>query len=110
MTPPKQGSRAGWVPSSDDDYGDGGAFPEIDVEQYPLGIGRIGDLVSIFSHESGVVYVCVRIRIFPLRNIHLECKKSLIACRIVHKWYIYCVLKCNLCSICMAKTANKIQK
>ena len=43
---PKQGDRKHWQPSSDDDYGDGGAFPEIHVDQYPMGIGRTGDLVT----------------------------------------------------------------
>jgi SNW domain-containing protein 1 len=50
MAQPKQGERIGWTPTTDDDYGDGGAFPEIHVDQYPLGIGRIGDLVSSFIH------------------------------------------------------------
>ncbi|KAL8781051.1 MAG: hypothetical protein Q9194_000557 [Teloschistes cf. exilis] len=38
--PPAYGSRAGWRPRSADDYGDGGAFPEIPVAQYPLDMGR----------------------------------------------------------------------
>lgn len=38
--PPAYGSRAGWRPSSAEDYGDGGAFPEIPVAQYPLDMGR----------------------------------------------------------------------
>lgn len=42
---PPQGSRDDWKPSSDEDYGDGGAFPEIHMDQFPLGIGRTGDLV-----------------------------------------------------------------
>ena len=49
---PPQGLRADWKPSSDEDYGDGGAFPEIHIEQYPLGIGRTGDLVTTFSFVS----------------------------------------------------------
>ncbi|GMN42060.1 hypothetical protein TIFTF001_011283 [Ficus carica] len=32
--------RAGFVPRKVDDFGDGGAFPEIHVAQYPLGMGR----------------------------------------------------------------------
>jgi hypothetical protein len=43
---PPQGSRDDWRPVSDDNYGDGGAFQEIHVDQFPLGIGRIGDLVT----------------------------------------------------------------
>ncbi|KAL8828664.1 MAG: hypothetical protein Q9191_002461 [Dirinaria sp. TL-2023a] len=38
--PPVYGSRAGWRPRSAEDYGDGGAFPEIPVAQYPLDMGR----------------------------------------------------------------------
>ena len=38
--PPAYGSRAGWRPRSIEDYGDGGAFPEIPVAQYPLDMGR----------------------------------------------------------------------
>ena len=38
--PPAYGSRAGWRPRSAEDYGDGGAFPEIThMAQYPLGMG-----------------------------------------------------------------------
>lgn len=38
--PPAYGSRSGWRPRSAEDYGDGGAFPEIPVAQYPLDMGR----------------------------------------------------------------------
>lgn len=38
--PPPYGNRAGWRPRSVEDYGDGGAFPEIPVAQYPLDMGR----------------------------------------------------------------------
>ncbi|KAL9065744.1 MAG: hypothetical protein Q9161_008028 [Pseudevernia consocians] len=38
--PPAYGSRTGWRPRSAEDYGDGGAFPEIPVAQYPLDMGR----------------------------------------------------------------------
>ena len=38
--PPAYGSRAGWRPRSAEDFGDGGAFPEIPVAQYPLDMGR----------------------------------------------------------------------
>ncbi|XP_033115935.1 SNW domain-containing protein 1-like [Anneissia japonica] len=37
---PPYGHRKGWVPRSAMDYGDGGAFPEIPVAQYPLDMGR----------------------------------------------------------------------
>lgn len=38
--PPAYQNRAGWRPRSAEDYGDGGAFPEIPVAQYPLDMGR----------------------------------------------------------------------
>ena len=40
--PPPYGSRAGWRPRLAEDYGDGGAFPECPVAQYPLDLGRKG--------------------------------------------------------------------
>ncbi|XP_026466314.1 puff-specific protein Bx42-like [Ctenocephalides felis] len=36
---PPYGQRRGWVPRQEQDFGDGGAFPEIMVAQYPLGMG-----------------------------------------------------------------------
>jgi len=38
--PPPYMRRHGWVPRTPADFGDGGAFPEIMVAQYPLGMGR----------------------------------------------------------------------
>lgn len=37
---PPYGQRQGFVPRAPGDFGDGGAFPEIHVAQYPLGMGR----------------------------------------------------------------------
>eukprot|EP00118_Oscarella_pearsei_P004831 m.21247 g.21247 ORF g.21247 m.21247 type:complete len:359 (+) comp28151_c0_seq6:45-1121(+) len=37
---PPYGHRRGWVPRTPQDFGDGGAFPEIHVAQYPLGMGQ----------------------------------------------------------------------
>lgn len=34
---PPYGQRKGWIPRTEADFGDGGAFPEITVVQYPLG-------------------------------------------------------------------------
>lgn len=34
--------RQGFVPRKPDDFGDGGAFPEIHVAQYPLDMGKAG--------------------------------------------------------------------
>lgn len=38
--PPPYRQRAGWRPRSQEDFGDGGAFPEIAVAQYPLDMGK----------------------------------------------------------------------
>lgn len=38
-TAPPYGHRKGWVPRTQDDFGDGGAFPEIGIAQYPLAMG-----------------------------------------------------------------------
>ncbi|KAJ9661068.1 mRNA splicing protein [Neophaeococcomyces mojaviensis] len=40
--PPPYGQRSGWRPRNPEDFGDGGAFPEIPVAQYPLDMGRKG--------------------------------------------------------------------
>lgn len=37
--PPPQGHRHGWAPRTQADFGDGGAFPEINIAQYPLEMG-----------------------------------------------------------------------
>ncbi|MCO5588702.1 hypothetical protein L7F22_042661 [Adiantum nelumboides] len=37
---PPYGKRAGFIPRRVEDFGDGGAFPEIHVAQYPLHMGR----------------------------------------------------------------------
>ncbi|KAM0813689.1 putative Pre-mRNA-processing protein 45 [Seiridium cardinale] len=39
--PPPYGQRSsGWRPREQEDFGDGGSFPEIPVAQYPLGMGQ----------------------------------------------------------------------
>ena len=38
--PPPYGHRHGFIPRNADDFGDGGAFPEVHVAQYPLDMGR----------------------------------------------------------------------
>ncbi|KAM0237071.1 hypothetical protein ACHAP5_009114 [Fusarium lateritium] len=40
--PPTYGQRSGWRPRSQEDFGDGGAFPEIPIAQYPLEMGKKG--------------------------------------------------------------------
>ncbi|KAF9586766.1 mRNA splicing protein [Lunasporangiospora selenospora] len=37
---PPYGKRSGWKPKKPEDFGDGGAFPEIHIAQYPLDMGR----------------------------------------------------------------------
>ncbi|XP_020090371.1 SNW/SKI-interacting protein [Ananas comosus] len=37
---PPYGKRSGFIPRRPEDFGDGGAFPEIHVAQYPFGMGR----------------------------------------------------------------------
>lgn len=37
---PPYGKRAGFKPKKPEDFGDGGAFPEIHIAQYPLDMGR----------------------------------------------------------------------
>jgi hypothetical protein len=38
---PVYGKRKGYIPRVKEDFGDGGAFPEIHVAQYPLDLGRL---------------------------------------------------------------------
>ncbi|KAF1958269.1 hypothetical protein CC80DRAFT_490873 [Byssothecium circinans] len=40
--PPAYGQRQKWRPRTAEDYGDGGAFPEVHVAQYPLDMGKKG--------------------------------------------------------------------
>lgn len=44
--PPAYGQRSGWRPREQEDFGNGGAFPEIPVAQYPLGMGQKGSSTS----------------------------------------------------------------
>lgn len=37
---PPYGSRRNWKPRSNEDFGDGGAYPECHIAQYPLEMGR----------------------------------------------------------------------
>ncbi|KAI1173687.1 SKIP/SNW domain-containing protein [Nemania sp. FL0916] len=40
--PPPYGQRAGWRPRSEEDFGDGGAYPEIPIAQFPQNMGKKG--------------------------------------------------------------------
>jgi len=60
FVPPAYGHRAGFVPRTKEDFGDGGAFPEIHVMQYPLDMGRrqkraTGALVPVASASGSAV-------------------------------------------------------
>lgn len=44
--PPPYGQRAGWRPRGEEDFQDGGAYPEIPVAQYPLSMGKKGSETS----------------------------------------------------------------
>jgi SNW domain-containing protein 1 len=50
---PPYGRRRGFVPRSIADFGDGGAFPEVHVAQYPLGMGTKEDKAA--QQKGGVV-------------------------------------------------------
>jgi len=53
---PPYGARGGFVPRKAGDYGDGGAFPECHVAQYPLDCGRKG---AAGGAKAGVVAVAI---------------------------------------------------
>jgi SNW domain-containing protein 1 len=58
--PPPYGKRQGFTPRTVEDFGDGGAFPEIHVLQYPLNMGRedntsIGTIVPLKVDAEGNV-------------------------------------------------------
>lgn len=56
---PPYGERKGWKPRSQEDFADGGAFPEVHVAQYPLDMGRKGkssaQLVALTTDGQGNV-------------------------------------------------------
>lgn len=56
---PPYGRRKGWIPRSQPDYGDGGAFPEICCAQYPLEMGRqkasVSKTVALSTDANGRV-------------------------------------------------------
>jgi len=59
-TAPPYGKRSGWVPRKPADYGDGGAYPECHVAQFPLGMGdpkatSSGAIVPLTLDKEGKV-------------------------------------------------------
>ena len=74
--PPPYGRRKGWVPRSLEDYGDGGAFPEIHVAQFPLNMGKKKSAVSVSE---------IRLAFPPLRVIFIKS---------IHNLHVFtCMLK-----------------
>ncbi|KAI9205632.1 SKIP/SNW domain-containing protein [Polychytrium aggregatum] len=51
--PPPYGKRKGFIPRVPSDFGDGGAFPEIHVAQYPLDLGKKSQS-SALSNSSAI--------------------------------------------------------
>ncbi|KAL1896530.1 mRNA splicing protein [Sporothrix stenoceras] len=56
-TAPPYGKRQGWRPRTAEDFGDGGAFPEIPFAQYPLDMGRPGGAASKTKSNALAVQV-----------------------------------------------------
>lgn len=56
---PPYGRRSGWIPRTQEAFGDGGAYPEIHVAQYPLEMGKKDDssqkTVPITLDSSGKI-------------------------------------------------------
>ena len=53
--PPAYGRRQNFVPRQVEHYGDGGAFPECHVAQYPLNMGRPGASAGLAGGNSAIV-------------------------------------------------------
>lgn len=53
--PPPYGHRKGFIPRAERDFGDGGAFPEIPVVQFPLVIACIHYSICSSFHEVTLV-------------------------------------------------------
>ena len=51
---PPYGHRSGWMPRTLDDFGDGGAFPEINIAQYPLEMGKTKSVSPLQNHSNTV--------------------------------------------------------
>jgi SNW domain-containing protein 1 len=47
--PPPYGQRDGWKPRTQEDFGSGGAFPEIHIAQYPLDMGRSSTVSTLLN-------------------------------------------------------------
>jgi SNW domain-containing protein 1 len=77
--PPPYPNRAGWRPRAPEDFGDGGAFPEIPVAQYPWGkndgSSKSNALVVQVDAEGKVDYSAIARQGHSDRQIiHASCK------------------------------------
>lgn len=50
---PAYGKRKAWKPRKQEDFGDGGSYPECHIAQYPLEMGR-KKAVSVLSFATGL--------------------------------------------------------
>jgi hypothetical protein len=58
---PPYGKRKGFIPRSQADFADGGAYPEILVAQYPLDMGRPGKVSFLQECRDFVGFVVARL-------------------------------------------------
>lgn len=85
---PAQGQRRGWVPRDPEHFGDGGAFPEIHVAQFPLEMGRKSDkkgsaVVSLqMDSEGNIKYDAILNQDRTHKKIVQSTAKDLVAKRV----------------------------
>jgi len=80
---PPYGQRKGWKPKKPEDFGDGGAFPEIHIAQYPLDMGRKKKVCSIsytisFKYQSSLLLPVGRL-VIPITPILTFCRLFIIS-------------------------------
>ncbi|XP_063933562.1 puff-specific protein Bx42-like [Zophobas morio] len=56
-TAPPYGERKNWIPHSQSDFGDGGAYPEVILAQYPQGMGKekTGKTLALQVDQNGKI-------------------------------------------------------
>src|ERR1700738_528958 len=72
---PPYGQRSGWIPRVLDDYGDGGAFPEINIAQYPLELGRnksVNIYIRVSWSDSKVTSNALQLQVDGQGNIQYD--------------------------------------
>ena len=102
--PPPYGRRKNFKPTHVEDFGDGGAFPEIPMDQFPLGMGRpdtaktIGSTLAVTVSGDGtatydaivkqganrlkVVHTGLKAIVPKIDNLHEVCNKFFYASHI----------------------------